>query len=341
MSLPKTYKQAAFKVKGEPLVVGDVPLTLPGPGEILIKVEACGVCYSDMYAQFDGMGGGFPLVPGHEIIGRVAAVGDGVNVNTWKVGSRVGGGWHGGHDGTCTACKKGYFQMCDNAIVNGETKNGGFAEYCLIRAESGVHVPEHVDAAKYAPILCAGVSVFNSVRHLDIPVGETVAVQGLGGLGHLAIQYARRMGYRVVAISRGADKERWARDLGAHEYIDSSKGDIGDQLKALGAAALAISTAASADAITPLLKGLGVRGKLLILSVPGAVPVDTGVMLKRGLSVHSWPGGHHLDNEETIAFTELNGVDCLIERFPLSKAQEAYEAMLTGKVRFRAVLVME
>ncbi|KAI1081033.1 putative alcohol dehydrogenase [Whalleya microplaca] len=339
MSLPKYYKHAVFPAQGQALVVEQTPLKLPGPNEVLVKVEACGVCFSDMFAQHNVMGGGFPLCPGHEIIGRVAAVGSGAEA--WSVGDRVGAGWHGGHDGVCTACKKGWLQMCENQAINGETKNGGYAEYCILRSEATVRVPEHVDAAKYAPVLCAGMTVYNSIRHMNIPVGDIVAIQGLGGLGHLAVQYAARMGYRVVAISRGAEKEKFARQLGAHEYIEASKGDVGAALKALGSASLVVATAPTADSITPLLTGLGVLGKLLVLSVPGELKINTAVMLKNGVSVQSWPCGHARDSEEAIAFTELQNIDCLVEKFPLDQAQAAFEAMLAGKVRFRAVIVME
>ncbi|KAI1097406.1 putative alcohol dehydrogenase, partial [Jackrogersella minutella] len=338
MSLPKTFKQAVFRAQGQPLTIEQAPLKLPGAGELLVKVEACGVCFSDLFAQNNIMGGGFPIVPGHEIIGRVAAVGDGVSL--WNVGDRVGGGWHGGHDGTCGPCKKGWHQMCDNRVVNGETKNGGYAEYTIIRSEAAAHIPENVDAAKYAPIMCAGTAVFNSMRNMGVAAGETVAVQGLGGLGHLAIQYANRFGYRVVAISRDAKKEKFARELGAHEYIDSSAGDAGEQLQKLGGAKLVVVTAPTAEAMTPLLKGLGVLGKLLILSVPGELPIDTAVMLTYGVSVQVWPCGHATDAEDTIRFTELSNIDCLIEKFPLDQANEAYNHMLSGKVRFRAVITM-
>ncbi|KAF7115478.1 hypothetical protein CNMCM5793_002436 [Aspergillus hiratsukae] len=324
---PQTYKQAFFKSAGAPLVIEETPLTPPGPNEILVKVEACGVCFSDVFAQNNVMGGGFPIVPGHEIIGRVAAVGD--NVSGWTVGDRIGGGWHGGHDGACKACRKGWYQMCGSQVVNGETKNGGYAEYCLLNSEAAVRVPSHVPAAKYAPILCAGVSVFNSIRHMNVPVGETVAIQGLGGLGHLAIQYANKMGYRVVAISRDAAKEKLVRELGAHEYIDSSKEEAGVALQKLGGASLVVSTAPTAEVISPLLK------------VPGELPIDTVTMLKYALSVQVWPSGHATDSEEAIAFTELQDINCMVEEFPLEKANEAYEAMLKGTVRFRAVITME
>ncbi|OTB03021.1 hypothetical protein M426DRAFT_61258 [Hypoxylon sp. CI-4A] len=339
MSLPQTYKHAVFKAQGQPLTIEQTPLKLPTTGEVLVKVEACGVCYSDMFAQHNVMGGGFPLTPGHEIIGRIVAVGEGSS--QWKVGDRVGAGWHGGHDGTCNACKQGWNQMCDNSAVNGETRNGGYAEYTLLRSEALARIPENLDAAKYAPIMCAGMTTFNSIRNMGIGPGETVAVQGLGGVGHLAIQYANKFGYRVVAISRDGSKEKFARELGAHEYIDASKGDTGDQLKKLGGAKLIVATAPTAEVMTPLLKGLGILGKLLILSVPGDVPVNTGVMLKYGISVQVWPCGHVTDSEDTIRFTELAGVDCMIEKFPLDKANEAFDHMLTGKARFRAVITMD
>ncbi|KAI0429014.1 GroES-like protein [Xylaria sp. FL1042] len=340
MTLPKTYKQAVFREQGGPLFLEEVDLKHPGAGEILVKVEACGVCYSDMFAQNNILGGGFPLVPGHEIIGRVAEVGEGAA--PWKVGDRVGAGWHGGHDGTCYTCKKGWNQMCDNQVINGETKPGGYAEYVILRAEASASVPEHVDAAKYAPILCAGVSCFNSMRNMGLGPGDTVAIQGVGGLGHLAIQYGRHMGFRVVAISRGAAKEEMARKLGAHEYIDTSKTpDAGAELRRLGGAKLIVALSPTADGMPELLKGLGFLGKLLILSVPGDITVNTAALLWKGLSVQSWPCGTATDSEDAIRFTELMDIDCMVEKFPLAKANEAFNAMLEGKVRFRAVITMD
>ncbi|KAL3432340.1 hypothetical protein BDV09DRAFT_187609 [Aspergillus tetrazonus] len=276
-----------------------------------------------------------PIVPGHEIVGRVADLGD--RVSGWAIGDRIGGAWHGGHDGSCKACRKGWYQMCDSQIINGVTKDGGYAEYCLLNPEAAVRVPAHLSAAKYAPILCAGVSVFNSIRHMKVPVGETVVIQGLGGLGHLAIQYAKKMGFRVVAISRGRDKEAFARELGAHEYIDSSKViDVGLALRELGGASLIVTTAPSAELMKPLLKGLGVLG-----SLPGELPIDTVTMLKYGASVQLWPCGHAADSEDAIAFTGLQRIDCLVEEFLLAKANEAFGSMLKGTVRFRPVITME
>ncbi|KAK5659006.1 hypothetical protein OQA88_1093 [Cercophora sp. LCS_1] len=339
MSLPATYRRAAFKVQGEPLVIETVPLEQPPANQVLVKVEACGVCYSDCYAQMNGLGHGFPIVPGHELIGRVVALGPGVT--NWSIGDRIGGPWHGGHDGTCIACRSGHFQMCENGVVNGVTRDGGYAEYCTLRAEAGVRIPEDVDAAKYAPILCAGVTMFNSLRQQHVPVGATVAVEGLGGLGHLAIQYARKFGYKVIALSRGADKEAFARQLGAHEYVDTSVKDGGEALRELGYASLVMTTNPNAKAIPGLLKGLGPAGRLLILSVPGDITFNAGAMLKHGLSVQVWPSGHARDSEDAIEFTKNQGVDCLIEKFPLEKANEAYQAMMANKVRFRAVITMD
>ncbi|EAW11660.1 alcohol dehydrogenase [Aspergillus clavatus NRRL 1] len=385
-TLPTTYKRAFFEKQDATLTLEEVQLIEPQRGEILVKVEACGVCHSDHFAQMNLMGGGFPRVPGHEVVGRVAAVGDGETY--WKIGDRTGAGWHGGHDGTCGACKKGLFQMCDNEQVNGITRDGGYAEYVLIRSEAAVRIPDHVNAAKYAPMLCAGVTVFNSIRQMNIPVGETVVIQGLGGLGHLALQYANRFGYRVVALSRGAQKEEFARKLGAHVYIDTSKEDPVAALQKLGGAALIVSTAPSPELINPLIEGLGVLGKLLILSIVGGIEVHTGLLVSerriaihrtnsivrslltnskvgKGKSIWSWPSGHATDSEEAIAFAELQGIDCLVEEFPLEKCNEAFgrsssttadrervfladftgltttAAMMDGSVRFRAVITME
>ncbi|KAK1754000.1 chaperonin 10-like protein [Echria macrotheca] len=339
MSLPATFKRAAFHAKGEPLVIEEVPMLTPGKGEVLVKVEACGVCYSDVYTKLNIMGGGFPLVPGHEVIGRVVAVSP--DVNNWTVGARVGGAWHGGHDGTCLACQAGHFQMCDLGIVNGVNRNGGYAEYCTLRAEAAVPIPEGIDGAKFAPILCAGITMFNSLRRQRLVAGSTVAVQGLGGLGHLGIQYANKMGYRVVAISRGTDKEAFARSLGAHEYIDTNKGDAGEQLRALGYASVIMTTSPDAKAIPGLLNGLGPEGKLLVLSVPGDITINSGNLLHFGRSIQSWPSGHARDSADAIRFAQLEGIDCMIEKFPLDKANEAFDAMMKGTVRFRAVITME
>ncbi|EMR81815.1 putative alcohol dehydrogenase protein [Botrytis cinerea BcDW1] len=339
MSLPKTYKAAVFEKANAPFVIKDVELTQPSANEVLVKVIACGVCHSDAFVQSGGFGNGFPIVPGHEVIGTVAAVGEGVQ--KWKVGERVGGPWHGGHDGTCKQCNRGQFQMCSNGAVNGVTRDGGYAEYVHLRSEAVVRIPEDVDPYEYAPILCAGITVFNSMRKLQITPGEVVAIQGLGGLGHLAVQYAAKMGYKVVAISGGDKKRDFAHKLGAHEYIDTSKDDPVKKLTEMGGAALIVCTAPNPKSISPLTGGLGAGGKLLILAPCGGVEINSIDLITKMASVSGFPSGHALDCEEAIEFTKLHTVDCMIEKFPLSDVQKAYDHMLSGDVRFRSVLVMD
>lgn len=337
-SLPKTFKALVFKEKGAPLELQDLPLQPPKAGQVLVKVLACGVCHSDAFEQGGYLPNPWPIVPGHEIVGDVVSVGD--NVTRVKEGQRVGGPWHGGHDGTCRACQRGTFQMCDNEKINGISFNGGYAEYVLLREEAVVRVPTDIEPAVAAPLLCAGVTVFNGLRKLHVEQGNLVAVQGLGGLGHLAVQYARAMGYKTVAVSRGSDKRQFALDLGAHEYIDGSKEDPVAKLQEMGGAAAIVSTAPSGDAIKSILKGLGASGKLLVLAPVGPVEFDTGFMVSKGASVHGWPSGHALDCEEAIEFSQTHGVKTMIERYPLEKGGDAFDAMVAGKVRFRGVLTM-
>ncbi|CAH0024879.1 unnamed protein product [Clonostachys rhizophaga] len=342
MPLPASVKRAVFKEVGGDLVIENVPLEMPRSGEILVKVEACGVCHSEILAQRNVWGFGFPVVPGHEIIGRVAALGQGVE--GWKVGDRIGAGWHGGHDNTCAMCQKELYQFCQPVIINGISTNGGYAEYCLVRAEATVRVPEDVDAAKYAPLLCAGTTSFSALKTVDIQQGDLVAVQGIGGVGHLAIQYAKKLGARVVAISRGADKEESIRALGADEYIDAAGDqDPGEVLKQLGYAKLVLTTAMDTAAMTPLIKGIGVRGKLMILSLPqdGNITVDSNDMITRGISMQSFNVGNCFDSQHAMDFAHSKGITCAVKTFPLDKAQEAYDAMLQGKVRYRSVLTMD
>ncbi|KAI9783234.1 MAG: hypothetical protein M1839_004074 [Geoglossum umbratile] len=338
-SLPKTYKAAVFESKGAPLVIKDLPLELPKAGEVLVKVLASGVCHSDVMVQNGGMGSSFPIIPGHEAIGDVAAVGP--NETLWKVGDRVGAAWHGGHDGTCTACRRGMFQMCENETINGVYRDGSYAEYVILRREAVVSVPKDVDPAEYAPFLCAGVTTFNSMRRMGIHPGQVVAIQGLGGLGHLAVQFAAKMGFRVVALSSGAGKEAFARDFGATDYVDTSSEDPVARLQSMGGAALIVATAPSPQAIAPLTGGLQAGGKLMILAACGDVPINTGHLILKGVSVHGWPSGASLDCEETITFARQQNVRCLIEKFPLQDAQKAYEHMVSGKARFRAVLTVD
>ncbi|KAG6368842.1 hypothetical protein INS49_003058 [Diaporthe citri] len=321
-SLPKTYRAAVLDDKGTKLVLKDIDLKLPGPGQVLIKALACGVCHTDEFLRQGFLGNSFPRIPGHEVIGDIVAVGEGVT--RVREGERVGGPWHGGHDGTCRSCQRGVFQTCDNEEINGVTMDGGYAEYVLLRAEAAVRIPSDVDPAEAAPLLCAGVTTFNSMRRMGVMQGGLVAVQGLGGLGHLAVQFASKMGY----------------ELGAHHYVDTSREDPVKALMKLGGAAMICSTAPHPKAISPLVGGLAPQGKLIVLAPLGPVEFDTATMVTKAASVHGWPSGHALDCEETIAFAGTHGVKCLIEKFPLDKVQEAFEHMTSGKVRFRAVLTI-
>lgn len=339
MKLPKTYKAAVFEKAGAPLTLKDVPMKEPQDGEVLVKVLATGVCRSDESVQQGIFGNNFPIVPGHETIGDVVAVGP--REHKWKVGDRVGAPWHGGHDNECKQCQRGQFQMCQNEAINGVTRDGGYAEYVLLRTEAVVRVPKDVDPVEYAPILCAGITVFNSIRKMQIPPGEVIAVQGLGGLGHLAVQYANRMGYRVVALSHDNSKKDFAKQLGAHEYISTEGHDPSEELMKMGGAALIVVTAPNPKTVTPLTGGLAPGGRLLILAPCGNVEINTTHLILKGVGVFGYPSGHALDSEEAIAFTKLEGVKCMVEKFPLKDVQKAYDHMISGDVRFRSVIVME
>jgi D-arabinose 1-dehydrogenase-like Zn-dependent alcohol dehydrogenase len=338
-SLPKTYKAAVFEKADQPFTIKDIELKEPSEGQVLVKVLACGVCHSDAVVQSGGFGNGFPIIPGHEIIGNVAAVGPGVT--KWKEGDRVGGPWHGGHDSICKQCQRGQFQMCKQEAINGVTRDGGYAEYVLLRSEAVVKVPTDVDPVEYAPILCAGITVFNSIRKLQITPGEIVAIQGLGGLGHLAVQYAAKMGYRVVALSSGDKKKDFAHKLGAHDYIDTSKDDPVKKLTEMGGAALIVCTAPNPKSISPLTGGLEAGGHVLVLAPCGGIEVNSIDLISKAASVSGFPSGHALDCEEAIDFTKLHNIKCMVEKFPLKDVQKAYDHMLSGDVRFRSVLVME
>lgn len=276
---------------------------------------------------------------GHEFVGNVVAIPP--SEKRWKVGDRVGGAWHGGHDGTCRSCGRGNFQMCENELVNGVSRDGGYGEYATLRTEAAVSIPKDVDPKEICPLLCSGVTVFNGIRRHNVLAGDVVAIQGLGGLGHLAVQFARKMGYRTVAMSRGEDKREFATQLGATDFINTSTSDVGEELQKMGGAALIVVTAPSPEVFPPLIGGLAPRGTLLTNAAIGPVTVDTVPMVLKGLSFAGWPSGHALDSQEAIAFARLHGVKCMIEKFPLEKANEAMQHMLSGKARFRCVLDME
>ena len=335
--MPKMKAVQVSKPNGPfELVERDVPA--PAPGWVGIKVEACGVCHSDALVRSGAYPGlMLPRVPGHEIAGRVDAVGSGVTA--WKVGDRVGVGWHGGHCFECDPCRRGLFINCVKARVTGISHDGGYAEYVVVPAESVARVPEGMSAAEVGPLLCAGVTTYNSLRNSGARAGQTVAVQGIGGLGHLGVQYAARMGFRTVAISRGADKAKLARELGAHEYIDTEVTPAADGLKKLGGADLVLATAPSSEAIASVIDGLKPRGKLLIVAAPFTPMPVNALGLLRGKSIAGWPSGSSIDSEDTVVFSALTGVRPRVEEFALADVETAFARMMENRVRFRAVLV--
>ena len=336
-SLPKSYKAVVVDKANGPHTLKTVDLKQPSANEVLIKSLACGVCFSDVGIASGHFGDNFPCTPGHEVIGDIISVGS--NVTHLKNGDRVGGPWHGGHDGTCRQCQRAQFQLCDNQATNGLSRPGGFAEYVLLRAEAVVRVPKELDPAEVAPLLCAGVTVFNGIRKMHVEQGAIVAVQGLGGLGHLAVQYAKKMGYEVVALSTSDDKEEFAKKLGADHFINTKTKDVGAELMKLGGAAIIVQTAPNPKVVGNLVSGLAPFGKLLSLAPAGLVEFDTVTLVMKAASVTGWASGHALDSEEAIKFASVHGVKCMIEKYPFDKVQEAVDSLKAGKPRFRNVLV--
>src|SRR5919106_1550354 len=320
------------------LVERDIPE--PGPGQVRVKVEACGICHSDMLVK-EGLWPGlqYPRVPGHEIAGRIDAVG--ANVTPWKKGQRVGVGWHGGHDFVCEHCRRGDFGMCANRKVTGIDFDGGYAEDMIAPAEALAAIPDELPAEEAGPFMCAGVTVYNALRNSGARAGDVVAVQGIGGLGHLGVQYARQMGFKTVALGRGKDKDPLAKKLGAHHYIDSDVVDTVAELQKLGGARVILATAPSAKAISEVIDGLAVNGNLLVPAAPAdLLTVSVMPLLMRRRSVSGWYSGTARDSQDTLEFSVLTGVHPMIEKYPLSHVAEAYEQMHSGKVRFRVVLTM-
>ena len=316
------------------------PIPEPGRAQVRIKVEACGICHSDAIVKETGFPGlQYPRVPGHEIAGRIDAVG--ADVTQWKPGQRVGVGWHGGHCFICDPCRRGNFILCKNEKITGLTYDGGYAEYVVIPAEAVAAMPDELAADEAAPLMCAGITVFNSMRNAGATAGQLVAVQGIGGLGHLGIQYARQMGFRTVAIGRGGDKEGLAKKLGAHDYIDTAVTDAAPVLQKLGGAQMILSTAPDAKAISSLVDGLGPDGKLIIVGAsPEPFSLTSLQLIFPRTTVRGWPSGTAKDSEDTLQFSLLSGVRPMIEKYPLEKVAEAYDQMSSGRARFRVVLTM-
>ena len=333
-------KAMVTREAGEPLTLEELETPEPGAGQVRLKVHACGICHSDKFVT-DGLWPGLelPRVPGHEVAGVVDAVGDGVT--TLKAGDRVGVGWHGGHDGTCAPCLRGKFIHCENARITGISFDGGYAESVLAPAVACAPIPEAMSHADAAPLLCAGVTTFNALRNSGARSGDLVGIQALGGLGPLGVQFARAMGFEVAAISRGADKESFARQLGAHHYVDTREDDLGERMSALGGARVILATAPNAEAISACVPALGLEGCLLIVGAPFE-PIQVGALdlISGDRQVRGWSSGTAADSADTMAFAQRHGIKPMIETFPLAEANTAVARMMEGSVRFRAVLEM-
>jgi D-arabinose 1-dehydrogenase-like Zn-dependent alcohol dehydrogenase len=320
------------------LLERDVPT--PGQGQVRIKVQACGICFSDHIVKDNLLPGiTYPRSPGHEVAGIIDEVGP--QVTAWKKGQRVGIGWHGGHDFTCLQCRRGDFVNCVHEKITGVHYDGGYAEYMIAPWEAVASMPDSLDPIEAAPLLCAGITTFNALRHSGAQPGDLVAILGIGGLGHLGVQFANKFGYRVAAVSRGKDSESLARKLGAHVYIDSAATDAVAELQKLGGARVILATAPSGKAMTGLIDGLGANGTMMVIGA-GSDPIEaqTIKLIFGNKSLQGWAAGIATDSEDTLRFAEYTGVRAMIEKFPLDKVNEAYNRMTSGKAQFRVVLTM-
>jgi alcohol dehydrogenase, propanol-preferring len=336
--MAETYKAVEVSAPGTLRVV-QRSVSEPGAGQVRIRVEACGVCHSDaatVTGSFPGLS--LPRVPGHEVVGRIEALGAGVT--RWKIGQRVGVGFFGGEDGVCEPCRRGDMVNCQNPVVPGITVDGGYAEVMIAEARGIASIPDELTSAQAAPLLCAGITTYNALRNAGLRGGDLVAVQGIGGLGHLGIQFARHMGFRTVAIGRGTDKKKLAQELGAHLYIDTAVEDVAAALQRLGGARAILTTAPSGSAMGPLVSGLATRGKLIVVGVPeDEMRVSAAPLVFGGRSIYGALTGTAIDNEDTLAFSVLQNIRPMIETVPLEQAADAYARMMQGKARFRMVLV--
>ena len=313
----------------------DVPTQ--GPRQVRIRVQACGVCHSDMFTKTGAVPMVYPRAPGHEVVGVVDAVG--AEVPDWKEGMRAGVGWHGGHCGHCTSCRRGDFITCTTGQVPGISYDGGYADYMIAPFEALAAIPDELSAADAAPLLCAGITTYNALRHSGACAGDLVAVLGIGGLGHLGVQFAAKMGCHTVAIARGADKGPLARELGAHQYIDSTRQNASEELSKLGGARVILATVTDSRTMSDAVGGLGVDGRLLVVGA-SAEPIEVSpfALIKGRRSISGWPSGTASDSEDTLRFSARAGIRPMIETFPLERAAEGYERMMSGKARFRVVL---
>ncbi len=342
MRVPAAEKMTIAQISkpgaGFQIVEREIPE--PGPGQVRIQVQACGVCHSDVLTV-EGYWPGiqYPRIPGHEVAGIIDEVGEGVSA--WKKGQRVGVGWHGGQDGTCRECRRGDFRNCQNLKIAGISYDGGYQEYMVAPIEALAAIPDTLSDVDAAPLLCAGITTYNALRHSGALPGDLVAVQGIGGLGHLGVQFAQKFGYKVAAVGRGSENATLAKKLGANIYIDSSATNAAEELQKLGGARVILATAPNSKAISELFNGLGPNGKLMVIGATFDPIEVTPIQLINGSkTIQGWASGTPADSEDTLRFAELTGVRPMIETYPLEKAAEAYARMLSGNAQFRVVLTM-
>src|SRR6202047_2314265 len=333
-----TFKAVEVSAPGSLRIV-ERPVSEPGAGQVRIRGVACGICHTDagtitgIYPCLN-----LPRVPGHEVVGRIEALGSGVS--RWKIGQRVGVGFFGGEDGVCEPCRRGDIVNCQNAVIPGVTMDGGYAEVMIAEARGLASIPDELSSAEAAPLLCAGITTYNALRNAGLRGGDLVAVQGIGGLGHLGIQFARHMGFHTVAIGRGSDKEKLAKDLGAHVYIDTAVDDAAAALQRMGGARAILATAPSGDAMGPLVSGLSARGKFILVGVPNdPIQLNAFPLIFGGRSIYGSLTGTPIESEDALAFSVLENIRPMIETAPLEQAADAYARMMQGKARFRMVLV--
>ena len=333
-------KAAQIPKPGADFQIVEREIPKPGAGQVLIKVQACGVCHSDLFTKEGAWPGiDYPRVTGHEVVGVIDELGAGVTA--WKSGQRVGVGWHGGQDGTCLFCRRGDFRNCRNLKVTGISYDGGYQQYMVAPVEALAAVPESLSAVEAAPLLCAGVTTFNALRHSGAMPGDVVAVLGIGGLGHLGIQFASKFGYKVAAIGRGSENAALAKKLGASVYIDNKSTNAAEELQKLGGAQVILGTAPSSKSMSEVIDGLAPNGKLLVVGASmDPIEVTPIQLISGSRTVQGWAGGAPSDSEDTLRFAELSGVRPMIETYPLEKAAEAYARMLSGNAQFRVVLTM-
>jgi len=327
------------KPKG-PFEIVERGIPEPGPTQVRIKIQACGICHSDSFTK-EGLFPGiqYPRVPGHEIAGVIDVIGKNVSTAQWKAGQRVVVGWHGGHCGYCESCRRGDFVTCRYGQVPGISYDGGYADYMVAPTEALAIIPDELSATDAAPLMCAGITTYNALRNSGARVGDVVAILGIGGLGHLGVQFAAKMGFKAIAIARGKDEEELVKKLGASQYIDSRSQNAVEELNRLGGAKVILATVPSGKAMSEILGGLAVNGKLIVIGAsdePIQVPLPIFIQGRRSLV--GWPSGTSIDSQDTLSFSVLSGVRSMNEVFPLERAAEAYELMMSGRARFRSVL---